>query len=410
MSDAPAPGARPLDGVRVIDLTSVLMGPAATQILADYGADVIKVEAPAGDIMRHAGHMKHKGMGPVFLHANRNKRSIVIDLKKAEGRAALLDLVRAADLFVHNVRPAAMSRLGLDYADLAAVNARLICLALVGFDQRGPYAPLPAVDDAIQGISGMASLVAQQTGGEPAYSPMVIVDRLCAVNAAQTALAALYMREKTGRGQYIELPMFETAASVVLGDHMGGETFDPPVGPTGYPRLLARDRRPFKTKDSHVALLVYTDGQWQRFFEAIGTPELFTGDERLTTAAMRAKNYDFSYSLLTGILCQRTSAEWVELLQRHDIPCMILHDPHSLMSDPHLEAIGFLETIEHPSEGRMRSMKVAARWSDADLSLRRHAPQLGEQSVEILRENRFDEARIERLLAGGAVLQHPSAD
>ena len=410
MSDAPAPGARPLDGVRVIDLTSVLMGPAATQILADYGADVLKVEPPEGDIMRHAGHMKHRGMGPVFLHANRNKRSIAIDLKKPGGREALLELVGASDLFVHNVRPAALARLGIDCAALVAAQPRLVCLALVGFDQRGPYAPLPAVDDAIQGISGMASLVAQQTGGEPAYSPMVIVDRLCAVNAAQTALAALFLRERTGRGQYIELPMFETAASVVLGDHMGGETFDPPVGPTGYPRLLARDRRPFKTKDGHVALLVYTDGQWQRFFEAIGTPEVFTSDERLTTAAMRAKNYAFSYALLTGILRQRTSAEWVELLQHHDIPCMTLHDPHSLMGDPHLEAIGFFEMIEHPSEGRMRSMKVAARWSGADLSVRRHAPQLGEQSVEILRENGFDEARIERLLAGGAVVQRPPAD
>jgi len=400
---------RPLEGVRVVDLTSVLMGPAATQILADYGADVIKVEAPEGDIMRHAGHMRHRGMGPVYLHANRNKRSIVMDLKQPDGRAALLDLVRGADLFVHNVRPAAMSRLGLDYADLAAVNASLVCLALVGFDQRGPYAPLPAVDDAIQGVSGMASLVAQQTGGEPAYSPMVIVDRICAVNAAQTALAALFMRQRAGRGQYIEMPMFETAASVVLGDHMGGETFDPPAGPTGYSRLLARDRRPFRTSDGHVALLVYTDGQWRRFFEAIGTPEVFTQDERLTTAAMRAQNYDFSYALLTGILRQRTSAEWVELLQRHDIPCMPLHDPHSLMSDPQLAATGFFDMVEHPSEGRMRSMRVAARWSDAELSLRRHAPRLGEHSVEILRENGFDEARIQRLLAGGAVLQLPPA-
>jgi crotonobetainyl-CoA:carnitine CoA-transferase CaiB-like acyl-CoA transferase len=397
---------RPLDGVKVIDLTSVLMGPAATQILADYGADVIKVEAPEGDIMRHAGPMKHRGMGPVYLHANRNKRSIVIDLKKPDGRDALLDLARQADLFVHNVRPAAMSRLGLDYADLAAGNPRLVGLALVGYGQRGPYAPLAAVDDAIQGASGMTSLVAQQTGGEPAYSPMVIVDRLCAVNAAQTALAALYMREKTGRGQYIEMPMFETAASVVLGDHMGGETFDPPAGPTGYARLLARDRRPFKTKDGHVALLVYTDGQWKRFFEAIGTPEVFTNDLRLTTAVMRAQNYDFSYGLLTGLLRERTSAAWVELLQRYDIPCMPLHDPHSLMQDAHLTATGFFETVEHPSEGRMRSMKVAASWSDADLSLRRHAPRLGEQSVEILRECSFDEARIANLLASGAVVQN----
>ena len=401
-----SPSPRPLDGVRVIDLTSVLMGPAATQILADYGADVIKVESPEGDIMRHAGYMKHHGMGPVFLHANRNKRSIAIDLKKPGGCETLLTLIAASDLFVHNVRPAALARLGIDGAALVAEQPRLICLALVGFDQRGPYGPLPAVDDVIQGISGIPSLVAQQTGGEPAYAPMVVVDRLCAVNAAHSALAALFMRTRTERGQYIELPMFETAASVVLGDHMGGETFEPPVGPTGYSRLLARDRRPFRTKDGHVALLVYTDGQWKRFFEAIGTPSVFENDERLTTVAMRAQNYDFSYALLKGILLERTSAEWVELLQRFDIPCMPMHDPHSLLSDPHLAQVGFFEAVDHPTEGRIRSMKVAARWSAADLSVRRHAPQIGEQSVEVLREFNFAPQRIEELLAGGTVMQY----
>jgi crotonobetainyl-CoA:carnitine CoA-transferase CaiB-like acyl-CoA transferase len=410
LSPQPSPAilssiSRPLDGVRVVDLTSVLMGPAATQILADYGADVIKVESPEGDIMRHAGYMKHRGMGPVFLHANRNKRSIAIDLKCPGGCETLLEMIAASDLFVHNVRPAALARLGIDGAALVAEQPRLICLALVGFGQRGPYAPLPAVDDAIQGASGMASLVAQQTGGEPAYAPMVIVDRLCAVSAAQSALAALFMRTNTGRGQYIEVPMFETAASFVLGDHMGGETFDPPVGPTGYSRLLARDRRPFRTKDGHVALLVYTDGQWQRFFEAIGEPEVFRSDARLTTAAVRAQNYDFSYALLTSILVERTSSEWVALLQRCDIPCMPLHDPHSLLSDPHLAQVGFFDMIDHPTEGRMRSMNVAARWSDADLSVRRHAPQIGEHTVEVLREFGFDQARIARLLAGGTIKQ-----
>jgi crotonobetainyl-CoA:carnitine CoA-transferase CaiB-like acyl-CoA transferase len=309
-------------------------------------------------------------------------------------------------VFVHNVRPAALARLGIDGAKLVAEQPRLVCLALVGFDQRGPYAPLPAVDDAIQGISGMSNLVARQTGGDPAYSPMVIVDRLCAANVAQSLLAALFLRERSGRGQYIELPMFETAASIVLGDHMGGETFDPPAGPTGYARLLARDRKPFRTKDGHVALLVYTDGQWQRFFEAIGTPEVFTNDKRLTTAALRAQNYDFSYGLLTGLLREKTSAEWVDLLQRYDIPCMPLHTPESLLADPHLEKTGFFETVDHPTEGRLRSLRVAARWSDADLSLRHHAPQIGEQSVEVLREFGFDEARIRTLLDAGAVVQH----
>ena len=396
---------RPLDGFRVVDLTSVLMGPAATQVLADYGADVVKVEPPEGDIMRHAGYMKHPGMGPVFLHANRNKRSLALDLKKPGGRDTLLALIGQCDLFVHNVRPAALARLGIDGEALVRAQPRLVCLALVGYDQRGPYAPLAAVDDVIQGVAGMPSLVSRQTGGEPAFSPLVIIDRLCAVNAAQTALAALLLRERTGRGQYIEMPMFETAASMVLGDHMGGETFDPPAGPTGYPRLLARDRRPFRTKDGYVALLVYTDGQWRRFFEAIGQPEVFTRDERLTTAAKRAQNYDFSYSLLTGILKERTSADWVALLQRFDIPCMPLNDVEGLLRDPQLAATKFLETVAHPSEGPIRQMRVAARWSDADLSVRRHAPRVGEHSVEVLREHRLPEERISELLASGTVIQ-----
>lgn len=394
---------RPLEGFRVIDLTSVLMGPAATQILADYGADVIKVEPPEGDIMRHAGHMRHTGMGHVFLHANRNKRSLALDLKKPGGRDALLDLIGASDLFIHNIRPAALARLGIDGASVAEKFTRLVCIALVGFDQRGPNAAHPAVDDVIQGASGMASLAARQSGGDPAYVPMVIVDRLCAFNAAQTALAALLLRERTGRGQYIEMPMFETAASAVLGDHMGGETFIPATGPTGYSRLLARDRRPFRTRDGHVAVLVYTDGQWQRFFQAIGQPEVFERDERLTTAAKRAQNYDFSYRLLTGLFMERTSEEWVELLQGFDIPCTPLNDVESLLSDPQLAATDFIEIVEHPTEGTIRQMRVPVRWSNADLSVRRHAPQVGEHSVEVLREFGFSESRIAALESNRAI-------
>lgn len=394
---------RPLEGFRVIDLTSVLMGPAATQILADYGADVIKVEPPEGDIMRHAGRMRNPGMGHVFLHANRNKRSLALDLKKPGGREALLELIGASDLFIHNIRPVALSRLGVDCASLVSSFPKLVSIALVGFDQRGPNAAHPAVDDVIQGASGMASLTARQTGGDPAYMPMVIVDRLCAFNAAQTALAALLLRERTGRGQYIEVPMFETAASAVLGDHMGGETFIPPAGPTGYSRLLARDRRPFRTRDSHVAVLVYTDGQWQRFFEAIGQPEIYTQDERLTTAARRAQNYEFSYRLLTELFMERTSAEWVELLQRFDIPCTPLNDIESLLSDPQLDATGFIEIVEHPTEGLIRQMRVPARWSEADLSVQRHAPRIGEHTVEVLREFGFSESQIAALQASKTV-------
>jgi crotonobetainyl-CoA:carnitine CoA-transferase CaiB-like acyl-CoA transferase len=398
---------RPLQGVRVIDVTSVLMGPAATQILADYGADVVKVESPGGDIMRHAGEMRHEGMGHVYLHANRNKRSIVIDLKKPGGREALLELAGTADMFVHNVRPSAMARLGLDYAALAAVNPRIIYVALVGFDQQGPYAALPAMDDVIQGASGIAGLQATYNQGPPGYVPLVIVDRICAVNAAQVILAALFMRERTGRGQHIEVPMFETIVQIVLGDHLGGETFDPPAGPMGYTRLLTPHRRPFKTRDGYIALIVYTDRHWQQFFEVIGQPDKFTDDSRFTTAAMRGKHHDITYAMLTECLLERTTAEWVEVLQRRDIPCLPLHDLRGVLSDPHLAAIDFFTMMDHPSEGRVRTMRVASTWSDAELSIQRHAPRVGEQSIEILREAGFSEERIERLLTEDAVVQAP---
>lgn len=401
------PGPRPLDGVRVIDLTTILMGPLATQLLADYGADVIKVEPPEGDIMRHAGPMKHERMGPIYLNANRNKRSIVLDLKKPEARDALLKLSRNADMFVHNVRPAAMRRLGLDYADIAAENPKIIYLALVGFGQTGPYAPLAAVDDVIQAASGMASLQAQQTGGPPGYLPMVIADRVTGISAAHAALAALYMRERTGQGQSIEVPMFETMAQLVLGDHLGGESFDPPAGPMHYNRLLTPFRRPYRTRDGYVAVLVYTDGQWQRFFEAIARSDIPETDPRFADAATRAKHYDEAYAMLSELLLERSTDEWVELLQRYDIPCMRLHDTRSLLADPHLDAVGFFEVLDHPTEGRLRSMQVPSRWSTADLSVRHHAPQVGEQSIEILREAGFTMEQIERLIAAGATVRPP---
>lgn len=404
MTDTSYGKQRPLDGVRVIDLTSVLMGPAATQVLADYGANVIKVESTSGDIMRHAGHMRNPGMGPVYLHANRNKRSIVIDLKKPEGRDALLALAATADMFVHNVRPAAMDRLGLGYTAFSATNKRLIYLALVGFDQQGPYAPLPAMDDAIQGASGIAWLH-EQYCGEPLYVPMVMVDRYCAINAAQVALAALFMRERTGRGQSIEVPMFESMVQAVLGDHMGGETFDPPAGPMGYARLLTPHRKPFKTRDGYIALIVYTDAQWLAFFEVVDQPERFKSDPRFTTAAARAQNHHYTYALLSELLVARTTNEWIALLRARDIPCMPMHDLNGVMNDPHLQTVDFFEAVDHPSEGRVRSMRVSSRWSDADLSVYRHAPRAGEQSVEVLRESGFAQDRIDKLLSSGAVSQ-----
>ena len=401
---------RPLAGVRIVDLSTVLMGPYATQILADYGADVIKVEPPAGDMMRHAGPMKHAGMGPIFLQANRNKRSLVLDVKKAAGRSALLDLIRGADVFITNTRPAAMRRLSLAYEDLADEHPRLIYVSLVGFDQEGPYGPAPAYDDVIQAASGLAALAAMQNSGPPAYVPMVIADRIAGLNAAHAVLAALLMREKTGKGQRIEIPMFETLAALVMADHMGGETFIPSAGPVGYQRLLTRHRRPYKTKDGYVALLVYTDGQWQRFLQLVKGGESLAADPRYASVSSRANHYDEIYSVIDSLLAERTTSEWVDLLGGNDIPCMKVAGPMDLLGDPQLAAAGLIEEHVHPSEGRIRATRVPARWSDADLSMRLHAPRLGEHSIEVLLEAGLSRRQIDELLAAGVTLAGPRTD
>lgn len=388
---------RPLAGVRVIDLTSVLMGPLCTQILADYGADVIKVEPPEGDIMRHAGPLKNPQMGPIYLHVNRNKRSIMLDLKRDAAREALLRLCATADLFIHNIRPAVMRRLRLSHEDLKAVKPDIIYISLVGFGQDGPYANKTAVDDVIQAGSGMPSLFQQTLGGEPAYVPGVVADRIVGISAAHAALAALFMRERTGEGQAIEIPMFETMAQLVLGDHMAGKSYDPPVGPMGYSRLLTPNRKPYRTLDGYIGAVVYNNKQWKCFFDAIGEPEVFENDKRFSDAGERAKHYDAVYGVVAGYFATKTTAEWLDLLNAYDIPCMPLHTLESLIEDPHIQAVGLIEDQLHPSEGSIKVMRVPSRWSNADLSLRHHAPHVGEQTLEILKEHGFSNAEIAAL-------------
>jgi crotonobetainyl-CoA:carnitine CoA-transferase CaiB-like acyl-CoA transferase len=263
----------PLAGVRILDLTSVVMGPFATQILAGLGAEVIKIESPEGDNMRHVGPMRHAGMGHIFLHANRGKKSVVLDLKQSSAREALLRMVSGADVLTSNVRPAAMRRLGLDYETLAARNPRLIFVSCCGFGQRGLYAPKPAYDDLIQGAAGIPWLMEEYGTSTPCYVPVTLADRLTGLHAAYAVAAALYARERTGKGQAVEVPMFEAVSQFVLGDHMGGLTFDPPIGDPGYKRLLTAHRRPYATKDGHLCVLIYNDKHWKSFFAAIGEPE-----------------------------------------------------------------------------------------------------------------------------------------
>jgi crotonobetainyl-CoA:carnitine CoA-transferase CaiB-like acyl-CoA transferase len=393
----------PLAGIRIVDMTTVLMGPYATQILADYGADVIKVEPPEGDIMRHAGPMRNPRMGPMFFQANRNKRSVVLDIKTAGGRAALKRLCRRADVFVCNVRPAALRRLGLGPDEISAGNPRLVHLSLIGFGEGGPYSGRPAYDDLIQGLAAIPATIRQQAGkGEPRYAPLTMADHVVGLNAVHVILTALMERERSGKGQTIELPMFETLAQFVLSDHFGGRAFEPPIGPPGYNRLLAPDRRPYATRDGHICILVYTDRHWEGFFRIIGKPEQFH-DDRFRSAAGRSRYFAEAYALMAEVLATRTTAEWLGIFQEADIPAVPMHDLDALIDDPHLAAVGFFHTLDHPTEGRIRVVGIPSRWSRSAVAITRHPPNLGEHTAEVLREAGLSDAAIQRLADEGAI-------
>ncbi len=393
----------PLEGVRVVDLTSVLMGPYATQLLGEYGADVIKVEPLAGDLVRDLGPTRNPGMGAVFLNANRAKRSISIDLKQPDGQAVMQRLISQADVFVSNVRPRALERIGLSAGALTDRFERLVVANLVGYGQRGPYAERPAYDDLIQGGSGFAHLMATGGDGTPRYAPNALADRVVGLSALNAILAALLARERSGKGQQIEIPMFETMTQFVLGDHLGGHTYVPSEGPPGYARHLSPDRRPYQTSDGYLCAMVYNDKQWQSFLAAIDQTSLFDQYPYLARFGTRAQNIDAVTGLLAELFKTRTTAQWVALLELADVPYMVMHDLDSILDDPHLEAVEFFHTVDHPSEGPIRQMRTPIRWSDTPVGEPAHAPGLGEQTGRILQEAGFDEQEIARLGQAGVV-------
>ena len=391
----------PLQSVRILDLTTVVMGPYATQILADFGADVIKLEPPEGDVMRYAAPMRSPGMGHIFLNANRNKRSVVLDLKKDEGREACLALTRNADVLVYNIRPQAMARLKLGYENLRAVNPRLIYVGAFGYSQRGPYAAKAAYDDLIQGAAGIPWLLKESGAESPRYVPATMADRSVGLHIVNAVCAALYWREKTGRGQRVDVPMFESLLQTVLGEHMGGHTYEPQTGDPGYARMLAKERRPYETQDGYVCVLVYNDKQWRAFFELIGRPELTT-DPRFSSQEARSREFEAAYGLVAAEMKKRSTAQWIAALEAADIPVQRMNSLADIVGDPHLAAIGYFREIKHPSEGRIRSMAVPSEWSESAPEYRRHAPRLGEHTREVLREAGYADERIDAMAATGA--------
>jgi len=391
-----------LKGLRVLDLSTVLMGPYGSQILGDFGADVIKVESPDGDVVRQIGPARSDAMGPVFINVNRSKRDIALDLKQPESRAAILRLVETVDVFVTNIRPRAMARLGLSYEALADVNPRLIYASYVGYGQTGPYADRPAYDDLIQG-GACISHGFVRSGGKPAYVPAAIVDRVVGMAGVNAILAAVIERTNSGKGQKIEIPMFETMVSMIMGDHMGGLSYDPPLDKGGYARHLSADRRPYETQDGYVCALVYTDGHWQRFLTAIGRSDILENDDRFSSFNKRMANINFVYATLSEFLLTKTTAEWLEIFEAADVPAMPMHSYESVIEDPHLVATGFFETEEHPTEGKLRRMAVPVSFSRTPAQSTRPAPALGEHGPEILAEVGFSESEIAELQSSGAL-------
>jgi crotonobetainyl-CoA:carnitine CoA-transferase CaiB-like acyl-CoA transferase len=376
----------PLQGIRIVDMTSVLMGPFATQILADYGADVIKIESAEGDLLRLGGALRHPKMGSLYLQTNRNKRSVVLDAKQPEGRESLLQLSADAEVFVSNIRPAAMKRLGLSYEDIKAVNPNIIYVSLVGYGQDGPYRNRPAYDDLIQGISAIPSLIGRTQDGDPQYVPVTLADKIAGLSAVHGILAAMFHKARTGVGQSIEVPMFEIMSQFVLTDHIGGHCFEPPIGPPGYNRLLSPDRRPYRTKDGFISALVYTDDHWRKFFELIGRPEEFRRSAMFHDHATRTRSYDEVYQFLAEEMKTKTTAEWQDALERFDIPWAPTHSVEDLIDDPHLHAVELLQTIDHPTEGKLRMIAPPIKFSATPSSIYRHPPGLGEHTAEVLEE------------------------
>jgi crotonobetainyl-CoA:carnitine CoA-transferase CaiB-like acyl-CoA transferase len=393
----------PLEGVRIVDLTSVVVGPLATQILADHGAEVIKVESKSGDLVRNMnGKSVTPGMGAKFLHLNRNKRSIVLDLKQPAGHAALLKLVARADVLIWNVRPPAMARLKLAYGDVRAVNPGIIYCGMFGFGQDGRYRDKPAYDTIIQGSGGMAALH-HRAMGEPRFVPMVVADKVVGLIAVQMIAMALYRCAKTGEGCSIEIPMFENLVKFVLEEHMYLKTFDPPLGETGDPRLLDPLGKPIPTKDGWICISANTNDQAFAFFDAVGRPEL-KADPRFCSVPARFAHVKEYFEIRIEALKTRTTAEWLEIFDAADVPAMPYHTLDSVLDDPHLKEVGFFEMKDHPTEGRTRSMRLPNRWSCGTRQNWSPAPKLGQQSVEILREAGYSDAEIEKMVTAGVTL------
>ena len=371
----------PLKGVRVIDLTAMVMGPYCTQIMADMGADVIKIEPPQGDDTRYVSIGPAPGMSAVFVNVNRGKRSVVLDLRSEDGRTALRALVADADVFIHSMRAKAIAKLGFDYDQVAALNPSIVYTNCYGYGRRGPDRDRPAYDDTIQAECGLPAVQKLLTG-EADFVGTIVADKVAGLTAVYATTMALYHRERTGEGQEVEVAMFETMASFMLVEHANGAMFDPPLGPAVYPRTVAPNRRPYETKDGHVAALIYNDKHWNAFIDAV---QPAWNSELYATLERRAKQIDVVYGLLAQTLKERTTAEWLALFRELEIPAAPIQTPDALFDDPHLNAVGLFETVD-TKYGPVRFPGVPTWFSRTPGHVTGFAPELGADTDDVLAE------------------------
>jgi len=388
----------PLAGIRILDLTTVLFGPFGAQTLGDWGAELIKVEGLTGDQWRYTGQFRNRGMSGQFMAANRNKRSVAVDLKTEGGAEVLRRLIARADALVTNIRPAALERLGFGYEACKALNPKIIYAAATGFGQDGPWAKRPAFDEIVQAASGLASSIG--TDDEPAFVPSLVGDKLCGLALAGAVAAALVYRERTGKGQLVEVPMLETVAAFNSIEMLGGHAFVPPIGPVGYKRV--KERKPVKTRDGWLTMLPYSGENWCTFFETVGHPECIE-EFAVRDPIKRAANIDAIYARMKEIALERTTAEWEELLLRIDVPHASFAKMTEVGEQPHLKAVGLFQKLEHPTEGTIQQARPPARFSESPATIHRLPPRLGEHTREILAEVGYSDFDIDTLLGAKAI-------